>query len=63
MFCKIDDVERLHKKHEILAESFKNNYNEFIEIRRKQQIKDFNFYQIFDEIKIKEFTEEGAVEY
>ncbi|MDP3533727.1 MAG: hypothetical protein Q8S31_10630 [Alphaproteobacteria bacterium] len=63
LFCKIDDVERLHKKHEILAENFKNNYDEFIEIRRKQQIKDFNFYQIFDETKIKEFTEEGAVEY
>lgn len=63
LFCKIDDVERFHEKHEILSENFKNNYDEFIEIRREQQIKDFNFYQIFNETKIKEFTNEGAIEY
>lgn len=62
-FCEESDVENNKEFHTKLCTMFNQNADMFFNLVQHQQNKNFNFYQLFDEKKIKEFIEEGFIEY
>ena len=62
-FCEESDVEHNKEAHTRLCTMFNTKSDMFFTLVKNQQEKNFNFYQFFDEAKINEFIEEGAVEY